>query len=149
MDPEQAAIKRAEWADMQARKDYWDEYHAKREKRRQNKLAKQERERQEGEPFRLLLDAGTPVEQAAQLLVGALGPRHFAMGEAMAKIGLQFYGTPADHYVAVTRAALATGPGEPPPGAAVYSFGKAAAEAAGDEELARLCAEELGRLTAH
>jgi hypothetical protein len=30
MDPEQAAIKRAEWADMQARKDYWDAYDANR-----------------------------------------------------------------------------------------------------------------------
>ena len=145
MDPEQAAIKRAEWADMQARKDYWDAYDANREKRRQNKLAKRERERQEHEPYRLLLSADTPVTEAAGLLVTTLGSRHVAMGAAMAQIGMRFSNTPAEHLVAVTRAALAN---EPAPGPAVYSFGQAAAQAAGDGDLARLCAAELARLTA-
>jgi hypothetical protein len=145
MDPEQAAIKRAEWADMQARKDYWDAYYAKREKHRQNKLAKRERERQEHEPYRLLLSADTPVMEAAGLLVTTLGSKHVAMGAAMAQIGMRFSNTPAEHLVAVTRAALAN---EPAPGPAVYSFGQAAAEAAGDEDLAHLCAAELARLTA-
>jgi hypothetical protein len=145
MDPEQAAIKRAEWADMQARKDYWDAYDANREKRRQNKLAKRERERQEHEPYRLLLSADTPVLEAAGLLVTTLGSRHVAMGAAMAQIGMRFSNTPAEHLVAVTRAALAN---EPAPGPAVYSFGQTAAQAAGDEDLARLCAAELARLTA-
>jgi hypothetical protein len=146
MDPEQAAIKRAEWADMQARNEYWADYWAKRERRRQRQLERRERDRREAEPFRKVLSADTPIEEAAAILNRDFGHKP-PLAEALAKIGLLFEPR-ATHLGDVARAALDTKPGEPPPGPGVYAFAKAVAEDAGDEEAARQYADELARLTA-
>ena len=146
MDPEKAAIKRAEWADMQAHNEYWADYHAKRERRRQQQLERRERERQQGEPFRKIISPDTPVAEAAAILNREFGHKP-PLAEALAKIGLVF-GPGGTRVGDVARAALDAKPGEPPPGPGVYAFAKAVAEHAGDEEAARQHAEQVARLTA-
>jgi hypothetical protein len=145
MDPEQAAIKRAEWADMQAHNEYWADYWAKRERRRQQQLERRERERREAEPLRKILSTDTPAEEAAAILNREFGHKP-PLAEALAKIGLLF-GPGGTHLGDVARAALDAKPGEPPPGPGVYGFAKAVAEDAGDEEAARRYAEQAARLT--
>lgn len=145
IDPEKAAIKRAEWADMQARKDRSDANRVRREKRQRAKAAKLERERQEQERSNLMTSRDSPVDEAARILIEDFGPRLPGLAAAMAKIGMQVGQTPAERYVAVTQAALAA---TSDPGPGVYGFGQAAAEAAGDEELARIWGDEADRLTA-
>lgn len=146
MDPEKAAIKRAEWADMQAHNEYWADYWAKRERRRQQQLERRERERQRAEPLRKILSPDTPAAEAAAILSKEFGHKP-PLAEALAKIGLLF-GPGATYLGGVVRAALDAKPGEPPPGPGVYAFAKAVAEDAGDEEAAREYAEQVARLTA-
>jgi hypothetical protein len=146
MDPEKAAIKRAEWADMQAHNEYWADYWAKRERRRQQQLERRERERQEAEPFRKIISPDTPVAEAAAILNREFGHKP-PLAEALAKIGLLF-GPGGPRLGDVARAALDAEPGEPPPGPGVYAFAKAVAEHAGDEEAARQRPEQVTRLAA-
>lgn len=145
MDSEKAAIKRAEWADMQARKDRSDANRLRREKRQRSKAAKLDRERLQRERSNLMLSPDSPLNQAAKVLIEDFGSRLPELAAAMAQIGMRFEQVPAQRYVAVTRAALAA---SSDPGPGVYGFGQAAAEAAGEEELARLWGAEADRLTA-
>jgi hypothetical protein len=146
MDPEKAAIKRAEWADMQAHNEYWADYWAKRERRRQQQLERRERERQKAEPLKKILSPDTPAAEAAAILNTEFGHKP-PLAEALAKIGLLF-GPGATYLGDVVQAALDARPGEPPLGPGVYAFAKAVAENVGDEDAARQHAEQVARLTA-